>query len=129
VVGAAERAWRKGLSFTFLVLVIVAAVAAGLAIVGVATGALPVQVGEEHVYTPIGALLGSAGIAVAFTVVVLALAFVLAIVYGLGFLFVGLAIFIPIVILVAIFPVLAPFVLLGLGVWWLVRRSQKEEAK
>ena len=53
-----------------------------------------------------------------------ALAIVLAVVYGLGFLFVGLAIFIPLVILVSLFPVLAPFILLGLGIWWLVRRAQ-----
>jgi hypothetical protein len=52
---------------------------------------------------------------------------VLAVVYGLGFLFAGLAIFIPLVILVSLFPVLAPFILLGLGIWWLVRRSKREE--
>ena len=80
--GTAERAWRKGLSFAFVVLTVIAAVIAGLAIV-------------------------------------------LAVVYGLGFLFVGLAIFIPLVILVSLFPVLAPFILLGLGIWWLVRRSRQ----
>ena len=70
--------------------------------------------------------LGTAGIAAGFAVVVLALAIVLAVVYGLGFLFVGLAIFIPLVILVSLFPVLAPFILIGLGIWWLVRRSKRK---
>ena len=49
----------------------------------------------------------------------------LAVVYGLGFLFVGLALFIPLVILVSLFPVLAPFILFGLVVWWAVRRSKR----
>ena len=124
--GTAERAWRKGLSFAFIVLVVVAAVLAGLGMVGVATGLLPVQVGTDPVGGATGALIGTAGIAAAFAVVVLALAIVLAVVYGLGFLFVGLAIFIPLVVLVGLFPVLAPFILVGLGIWWLVRRSRRK---
>ncbi len=125
--GTAERAWRTGLSFAFIVLVCVAAVGAGLAIMAVAAGALPVHLGSHEVGGATGTLLGAASIAAAFAVVVLALAIVLAVVYGLGFLFVGLAIFIPLVILVSLFPVLAPFILLGLGIWWLVRRSQRKE--
>ena len=90
--------------------------------------ALELQIGTETVGGATGALIGTAGIAAAFAVVVLALAIVLAVVYGLGFLFVGLAIFIPLVILVSLFPVLAPFILLGLAIWWLVRRSKREAA-
>jgi len=126
--GHAERAWRKGLSFAFVVLVVLAAVFAGLGIVGVATGVLPVQIGEDTMGGATGALIGTAGIAAAFAVVVLALAIVLAVVYGLGFLFVGIAIFVPLMILVSLFPVVAPFVLLGLGIWWLVRRSKRKAA-
>jgi hypothetical protein len=77
---------------------------------------------------PTGALIGSAGILLAFCVMVLALALVIAIIYGLGFVFAALAIFIPIVVLVALFPVLSPFVLLGLGIWWLVRRNRSTDA-
>ncbi len=126
--GTAERAWRRGLSFTFVVLVVVAAVCAGLAMVGVATGLFPVQLGNETMGGATGALIGTAGIAAAFAVVVLALAIVLAVVYGLGFLFVGLAIFIPLVVLVSMFPFFAPFILVGLGIWWLVRRSRRKAA-
>jgi hypothetical protein len=126
--GSAERAWRTGLSFAFIVLVAVAAVFAGLAMVGVATGFLPVQIGDDTVGGATSAIIGTAGIAAAFAVLVLALAIVLAVVYGLGFLFVGLLIFIPLVILVSLFPVLAPFILLGLGIWWLVRRSKRKDA-
>ncbi|HXZ47537.1 MAG TPA: histidine kinase [Usitatibacter sp.] len=127
VVGSAERAWRKGLSFAFIVLVCVAAVAAGLAIVGVATGVMPVRIGDQALGGPTGTLIGTAGIAVAFVVAVLALAIVLAVVYGLGFLLVGLALFIPVAILVSLFPVLAPYILVGLGIWWLVRRSRRKK--
>ena len=123
--GQAERAWRKGLSFTFVVLVVVAAVVAGLAIVGVATGALPVMMGDAPVSGATGALVGTAGIAAAFAVVVLVLAIVLAVVYGLGFILVGIALFIPLAILVSIFPAIAPFILVGLAIWWLVRRGGK----
>jgi hypothetical protein len=126
--GSAERVWRKGLSFAFIVLVAVAAVFAGLAMVGVATGFLPVQIGEDTVGGATGAIIGTAGIAAAFAVLVLALAIVLAVVYGLGFLFVGIAIFVPLVVLVSLFPVLAPFILIGLGIWWLVRRNQRIKA-
>ena len=95
--------------------------------VGVATGLMPVHIGTEAVGGPTAALIGTAGIAAAFAVVVLALAIVLAVVYGLGFLFVGLAIFIPLVVLVSLFPVLAPFILVGLGIWWLVRRGKRKD--
>jgi hypothetical protein len=123
--GSAERAWRKGLSFTFVVLVVVAAVFAGLGILGVVTGV--VNVDGVPLGGTSGAVVGAAGIAAAFAVVVLALAIVLAVVYGLGFLFVGLAIFIPLVVLVSFFPALAPFLLVGLVVWWLVRRHERRK--
>jgi Zn-dependent protease with chaperone function len=123
--GTVERMWRKSLSFAFIALVIVAAVVSGLAIAGVVTGILPVHIGSETVTGAGGALLGTAGIVIGFAVVVLALALVVALLYGLGFMFAGLAIFIPLVILVSMAPVLAPFVLVGLVVWWFVRRSKK----
>jgi hypothetical protein len=123
--GSAERAWRKGLSFAFVGLVALAAVCAGLAIVGILAGELHVDVADGYIEGAPGALIGAVGVAIAFVVIVLALAIVVAIVYGLGFVFAALAIFIPIMVLVSIFPVLAPFVLAGLFVWWLVRRGRR----
>jgi len=128
VMGTAERAWRKGLSFAFVGLVCVAAILAGLVMLGIATGAMPVQVGDESIGGPAGTLLGTAGVATAFAAVVIALAIVIVVIYGLGFLAVGLAIFIPLAVLVSLFPVLAPFVLVGLGGWWLMRRSQRAQS-
>ena len=55
VMGGAERAWRKGLSFAFVVLVVVAAVFAGLGIVAVATGMVPMVVGDAPLTGATGA--------------------------------------------------------------------------
>ena len=121
----AERMWRKALSFTFVALVIIAGVFAGLGIFGVTTNAFPVQMGDEIVGGAGGALVGTAGILLAFIVVVIAIAIVIAVVYGLGFLAVGLAIFIPLVILVAMSPVLAPIVLAGVLIWWILRKKDR----
>jgi hypothetical protein len=125
VVGSAERTWRKTLSFAFVALVVVAAVVSGLAVFGIMTGMVPVQVGSETLTGPGGALLGAAGIAIAFVAVVLVLAVVAAIIYGLGWLFVGLAIFIPVVALIAAAPALAPVVLLILLIWWIFRKKKE----
>jgi hypothetical protein len=122
--GTAERAWRKSLSFVFVALVIVAAVVCGLAIFGAVTGLFPVRMGGEELSGPGGAIVGTAGIALAFLVIVLALGIVVAVIYGLGFLVVGLAIFIPVVIAIAVAPALAPFILLGLLIWWILRRKK-----
>jgi len=127
--GTAERAWRKGLSFAFIALTIVAGVLCGLGIVGVLTGLIPVNFGDEIIGGPTGVLIGTAGMLLAFIVIVVALAIVIAVFYGLGFLAVGLAVFIPLVIVVAMVPALAPFILVGLFVWWLVRRSDRKAAE
>ena len=121
--GTAERAWRKGLTFTFMVLVGVAAILAALGALGVLTGVFHVQLGKTMVGSAAGAFIGTAGIAVAFVIIVVALALVVAVVYGLGFFLIGVLIFVAIAILVGLFPVLAPVILLALGIAWLVRRS------
>jgi hypothetical protein len=104
----------------------VAAIAAALGVVLVATGNLPVNIGEHTAIGGEGALAGTVGIMVGFLAVVLALAIVIAVVYGLGFLLVALAIFIPVVIIVGISPVLAPVILVGLLIWWLLRRANRK---
>lgn len=124
-VGTVERTWRKTLSFAFVALVAVAAVAAGLLAFGVLTGLVPVSMGAEKVTGAGGALMGAAGIAIGFAAVVLGLAVVAAVLYGLGWLLVGLLIFIPIVIVIALSPALAPVVLLILFVWWLLRKNKE----
>jgi uncharacterized membrane protein YesL len=43
-------------------------------------------------------------------------------------LFAGLIVIIPVIILVSLFPVLAPFVLVGLIIWWVLRRRKRKIA-
>jgi hypothetical protein len=126
-VGTAERTWRKTISFAFVAMVVVAAVVAGLAAFGFMTGHFPVQVGSETLEGPGGALLGAAGIVIAFAALVLVLAIVAAIIYGLGWLFLALAIFIPIVVVIAVSPAVAPLILLGLFIWWIFRKKKEPE--
>ena len=123
--GAVERAWRKGLTFTFMVLVGVAAVFAGLGVLGVLTGVFHVQLGKTMVGSAAGAFVGTAGIALAFVVIVAALAIVVGLVYGLGFFLVGVIIFVVLSVLVGMFPILAPVILLALAIAWLVRRARR----
>jgi hypothetical protein len=124
--GKAERMWRKGLTYTFMVLVVVAAIVAAFAALGVMTGTLPVMMGEEIAGSGARAFIGTAGVALAFLVVVLALAIVLAVIYGLGFFLAGVAIFVVVVVTAALFPLWAPVILLGLGIWWFVRRNKQK---
>jgi hypothetical protein len=123
-----ERMWRKGLSFTFMALTILAAVVCGLAVVAVITGALPIHLGEGTLEGPTGIIIGTALVLLAFILIVIALAVVIAVFYGLGFVMVGLLVFVTLSILVALVPALAPFILVGLFVWWLMRRSKRKKA-
>jgi hypothetical protein len=127
-VGSAERAWRKGLVYTFLALAALCVAVAVIAAIGVLTGALHMQLGQDMMGGAAGAFLGTAGIAVALVVVVVALAIVLAIVYGLGFMVIAVLLLVVASVLVALFPVLAPVILFALGIAWLVRRSTRRGA-
>jgi hypothetical protein len=125
-IGKVERAWRKTLSFAFVAMVILAGVFAGLGVFGSWTGLLPMHIGGGEIGGTGGALVGTASFVAVFFVLVLVALLLVAIAYGLGVLFAALAIFIPIVVLVGISPVLAPFILIGLFIWWMVRRNKNK---
>ena len=122
--GAVERFWRKALIYLFYALVIIAGVFSLVGIVGVSTGAFPVQMEDQIFGGPGGALIGTAAILLAFIVCVVAIAIVVAVIYGLGFLFVALAVLIALVLLAAISPVIAPIIVVGLVIWWFVRKKE-----
>ena len=50
---------------------------------------------------------------------------VVAVLYGLGFLLAGLLIFIPIVVLASLFPVLSPFIVIGLAIYWFAKKRRQ----
>ena len=124
VAAGAERVWRKTLSFTFIALVIVAAVFCGLVLFGGMTGLIPVQVGDLRINGAEGALLSGVAMVIVFILLVVVAALLIAVLYGLGFIAVGLGIFIPIVIVIALMPVMAPFILLALLLWWIFRKKK-----
>jgi hypothetical protein len=122
----AERIWRKGLWYTFLVLVGVAGILAVIAAIAAATGHLHIGT-DELPFGPGGAMLGGLGILVGFFAVVLALAIVMAVLYGLGFVMAGVLVIVVVALLIGLSPLLAPLVLLALGIWWLARRADRKE--
>jgi hypothetical protein len=120
-----ERGWRKAIYWLYLALLVVAALVAVGGVIGVAIGVVPVVIDDDVLTGPAGALIGLAGAIVGFIVVAAALAIVMVVLYGLGFFFVALAIFVALVVLVAISPLMAPFALFGLFVWWMAKRSKR----
>jgi len=123
-----ERIWRKVLYYLYIGLLVVSAVAAVGAVVGIAIGLIPVMIDDNFLTGPLGLLIGLAGAVIAFVAVAAALAVAILVIYCLGFFLIAVAIFVLAVFLVSLSPVLAPFILLGLGIWWLARRSRREAA-
>lgn len=118
--------WARLLARTFVVLMVVLGGVLLAGFVALLTGWLPVQVGDVQLDGIESIAIGSVGLLIGFGATALAVAIVLTVVYGLGFLFAALVIFIPAAILIGVFPFLAPFILMGLGLWWLLtRRSNR----
>ena len=120
-----ERGWRKAIYWLYLALLVVAALVAVGAVIGIAIGAFPVVMDDDVLTGPAGALVGLAAAIVGFVAAAAALALVMLVLYGLGFFFVALAIFVALVAVVAISPLVAPFALFGLFVWWMAKRSKR----
>jgi hypothetical protein len=120
-----ERVWRRGLWYAFLVLVGVAAILAVIAAIAAATGHLHIGT-DELPFGPGGAMLGGLGIVVGFFAVILALAIVMVVLYGLGFVLAGVAVIVVLALIVGLSPILAPLILLGLGIWWWIRRQDRK---
>ncbi|MBI5921048.1 MAG: histidine kinase [Betaproteobacteria bacterium] len=124
VLSRTHAVWGKIISFTFIALMLLLAVAFGIALAAVFAGAIPIQVGNVQLHGIEGMALSSLGLLAVFAAIALVLFGVVALIYGLGVLLAGLLIFIPMVILIALFPALAPLILIGLLVYWLVRRRK-----
>lgn len=120
--------WGNIISFTFVALMVLLAVVFGVALAALLAGAMPVKIDGMQLDGIEGLALGSLGLLAGFGVVALVIVLVVALLYGLGVLFAGLLIFIPVVILIAIFPALAPGIIVGLLIYWFVRRKRKNAA-
>ena len=71
-----------------------------------------------------GLAVGSVGLLIGFGAAALTVGVMVAVLYGMGFLVVGLLIFIAASILIGLFPLLSPFILIGLAIWWFAKRSR-----
>ena len=119
-----ERGWRVTLYYLFLVLVGAAAVAAVGFFIGAAAGFFPVDFGDGAVDGPMRMPMALAGAVIGFLAVTLALGIVTLFLYGLGFFLFAIAIFVVCVVMISLSPILAPFALIGLGIWWMARKRK-----
>ena len=123
---ATHGVWAKIMSVTFITLMVALAVVFGLMLAALYTGMLPIQMGDAHLGGVEGKALGTVLLLAAFAAVALALLVVVGILYGLGLLAAGLLIFIPLIVLISAVPALAPFILIGLAVYWFWWRKREK---
>jgi hypothetical protein len=123
-----ERIWRTALYYLYVGLVILAGIAVVAGIVGVAVGAFPVEFGDATLTGPAGAVIGLAAGIVVFVAAAAALGLAMLVIYVAGYFMFGLAIFVVFTALLALSPVLAPLILIGLLIWWLAKRKAKPAA-
>lgn len=120
--------WARIVSRTFIVLMLALCGMFLLALVSLYTGWMPVHVGDFRLDGMEGMALGSVGLLAAFAALALAILIVVAVMYGLGFLLAFLLFFIPAAIVMSLFPVLSPFILIGLIIYWVSKKRKKERA-
>ncbi len=117
--------WALVISRTFIVLMMTLCAVFLLALISLYTGWMPVQVGDFQLNGVEGMAVGSVGLLAAFAALALAILVVVAVLYGLGFLFAALIIFVPAMILISLFPVMSPFILIALGIYWFSKKRDK----
>ena len=118
--------WAKVMSVTFISLMVILAVVFGLMLAALYSGALPMQIGDAHLDGIEGKALGTLILIAAFGVVALVLLVVVGILYGLGLMVAGLLVLIPLIVAVSMVPALAPFILIGLAVYWFWWRKREK---
>jgi len=117
--------WAKVASRVFLGLMMLLATVFLIMLVALYTGHMPMHIAGMEFDGLEGMAVGSIVLLVGFAMCAIAVAIVVAVFYGLGFVLAGLLLLVPVIILVSLFPVLAPFVVIGLLVYWLWRRQRK----
>jgi hypothetical protein len=120
--------WAKIMSTTFIAMMIGLAIIFGLAIAGLYTGLLPMNIGNSRIDGLEGMALGTLMLIAVFGVVALILLVVVGVLYGLGLLFAGLLFIIPLIVMIAAFPALAPFIIIGFLVYWFWFRKRRKQA-
>jgi hypothetical protein len=117
--------WAWIASRIFLGLMTILAAVFLILLIGLYSGWVPIDVVGLELDGIEGMAFGSVVLLAGFAVCALVIAIVVAVFYGLGFLVAFLLLLIPVVILVSLFPVLAPFLVIGLLVYWFWWRKRK----
>ena len=125
VAAKTHSAWAAILVKIFIGIVAVLGVLFVVGMIGLATDAIPMHIGNASISGIEGMAIGTVVFLLAFGILSIVALILVAVLYGLGFLFVGLAIAIPLMILVSLFPVLAPFIFVGFLVYWFWWRKKK----
>jgi Histidine kinase len=128
VAARTHSVWVSLLIKVFIGIVAVLGVVFIVGMIGLATNMIPLSIGSTKVSGLESMALGTIAMLFVFGMLSIVALILIAIIYGLGFLFVGLAIGIPLLILVSAFPVLAPFVVVGFIVYWFWWRKRKKAA-
>ena len=89
-----------------------------IGMIGLATGLLPMTIGDTRVTGIEGMALGTIALLLAFGALSIVALVVLAVIYGLGFLLLAIAVGVPVIVLLSIFPTLLPFAVIGFIVYW-----------
>gem|GEM_PF-636260 len=118
--------WLRVLTISFVGAMILLGVFLVLGLIGMATGMMPFQFFDLDLSGAEGMALGSVALLATFCLLVLVAIILTVLAYGLGVLFAVLLIGIPIIILISTMPALSPFILLGLLIWWLMKRHHKK---
>ena len=116
--------WVRLLARMFMVVMLMLAGLMLAGFVALITGWLPVQMGDLQLDGIESLAVGSVGLLIAFGAAALAVAIVVGVLYGLGFLFAAVLVFVVAAIVIGLSPVVAPFVLLSLAIWWVVTRRK-----
>ena len=121
-----ERVWRKVIWYLYLGLLMLAGVVAIGFVIAVAIGVLPVIMEDDSFTGPGGILIGFAAGVIGFVAAAAGLALAALCLYFLGFFMVVVAVFVIASVVIGLSPLVAPFALLGLFVWWMARRSARK---
>ncbi len=120
--------WVNILMKAFVGIIAILLVVFAVAMVGLATDMIPLNIGNTKVSGKEGMALGAIALIFAFGLLSVVVLIMIALIYGLGFLIVGLIIGVPLLVLASAFPVLLPFIAVG-GViyWWWWRKNKKRD--
>lgn len=125
VASKGHRVWWRVVSTALVALLITLAVAFVLIWAAWLFGAFPLTINNMELRGVEGMALGTLVLVITFGVLALALFVVVGVVYGLGLLLTLLSIIVPVIILVGLFPALSPLILIGIIIYWYVRRRQR----